>query len=243
MIPRSAPSGSTEWSGERPHRTRDGGALRPGRYISEHASCSFVNELESVATRIAEADPERAVGLYETFIAACYEKASEVDDSSGYLGMFSGSLFARWVTPLGRQSPPTRPTPWPGCLGGWRGTSMGSGRTLRRHRVGPRRGRAGGVCRPPQAPRRHRNGASVHPAPDRHSAPCCLHRPARCRRVHRVCGTIRPHRQGLPRVATILAAKDDPAAALTWTERGLRHRGQLRPPGEASRTADRARPP
>ena len=63
-------------------------ALRPGRYISEHASFSVVNELEPVAARIAEADPERAVGLYETFIAACYEKADEVDDSSGYFGMF-----------------------------------------------------------------------------------------------------------------------------------------------------------
>ena len=73
-------------------------ALRPGRYISEHASFSLVNELESVAARIAEADAERAVGLYETFIAACYEKADEVDDSSGYLGMFGGSFFARWVT-------------------------------------------------------------------------------------------------------------------------------------------------
>jgi hypothetical protein len=72
-------------------------ALRPGRYISEQASLSLVNELESVAARIARADPERAVGLYETFIAGCYEKADEVDDSSGYLGMFGGSLFARWV--------------------------------------------------------------------------------------------------------------------------------------------------
>src|SRR5258708_31810665 len=31
-------------------------------------------------------------------MAAGYEKADEVDDSSGYLGMFGGSLFARWVT-------------------------------------------------------------------------------------------------------------------------------------------------
>ena len=38
-------------------------ALRPGRYISEHASFSLVNELESVAARIAEGDPECAVGL------------------------------------------------------------------------------------------------------------------------------------------------------------------------------------
>ncbi len=71
---------------------------RPGRYISEHASFSLVNELESVAARIAGADPEHAVGLYGTFIAACYEKAGEVDDSSGYFGTFGGSLFPRWVT-------------------------------------------------------------------------------------------------------------------------------------------------
>jgi len=35
-------------------------ALRPGRYISEHASFSVVNELEWVAARIAAADSERA---------------------------------------------------------------------------------------------------------------------------------------------------------------------------------------
>jgi hypothetical protein len=57
-------------------------ALRPGRYISEHASFSLVNELQSVAARIAGADPERAVGLYKTFIAAYHEKAEEVDGQS-----------------------------------------------------------------------------------------------------------------------------------------------------------------
>jgi hypothetical protein len=53
-------------------------------------SFSLVNELESVAVRIAGADPGRAVGLYETFTAACYEKADEMDDSSGYFGTFAG---------------------------------------------------------------------------------------------------------------------------------------------------------
>ncbi len=57
-------------------------ALRPGRYVSEHASFSLVNELQSAAARIAEADPERAVGLYKTFIAACHEKGEEVDRQS-----------------------------------------------------------------------------------------------------------------------------------------------------------------
>ena len=78
MIPRSEPSDSTESSSERSHQV----ALRPGRYISEHASFSLVNELQSVAAQIAGADPERAVGLYETFIAACHEKAEEVDGQS-----------------------------------------------------------------------------------------------------------------------------------------------------------------
>jgi hypothetical protein len=41
-------------------------ALRPRRNISEHASFSLVNELQSVAARIAGADSECAVGLYET---------------------------------------------------------------------------------------------------------------------------------------------------------------------------------
>src|SRR5258707_408716 len=77
------------------------------------------------------------------------------------------------------------------------------------------------MCRPPQAPHRHRNGASVHPAPDRQAAACCLHRPARCRRVHRAGGTIRPDRQGLPRDGHHPGREGRPAAALTWTERGL----------------------
>jgi hypothetical protein len=42
-------------------------ALRPCRYISEHASFSLVNELQSVAAWIAGTNPERAIRLYETF--------------------------------------------------------------------------------------------------------------------------------------------------------------------------------
>jgi hypothetical protein len=57
-------------------------ALRPGRYICEHASFSLVNKLQSVAARIAGADPERAVRQYETFIAACHEQAEEADGQS-----------------------------------------------------------------------------------------------------------------------------------------------------------------
>jgi hypothetical protein len=76
-------------------------ALAPGRFISEGASYSFVRGLEEVAQQIGgitEASPDRGVALYETFIAGCYEKAEEVDDSSGSLGAFGGGLFCGWVT-------------------------------------------------------------------------------------------------------------------------------------------------
>jgi hypothetical protein len=54
---------------------------------------SLVNELQSIAARIAGDRPQRAVGRtrrssppvrrpYETFIAACQEKAEEVDGQS-----------------------------------------------------------------------------------------------------------------------------------------------------------------
>jgi hypothetical protein len=35
---------------------------------------------------------ERAVTLYELFLAGCYEKAEELDDSSGGFGMFVEGL-------------------------------------------------------------------------------------------------------------------------------------------------------
>lgn len=43
------------------------------------------------------------MGLYETFVAACYQKAGEVDDSSGDYTMFGGPLFCSWVTARSRR--------------------------------------------------------------------------------------------------------------------------------------------
>lgn len=42
-------------------------------------------------------EPARAVALYEAFLAGCYEKAEELDDSSGSFGTFVGELFCGWV--------------------------------------------------------------------------------------------------------------------------------------------------
>src|SRR6266702_6871853 len=98
MNPRSAPSDSTEWSGELPPSNSRWRKLTAPAATSPSTRLSPLSTSSNRSPRIAEADPKRAVGLYETFIAACYEKADEVDDSSGYLGMFGGSLSARWVT-------------------------------------------------------------------------------------------------------------------------------------------------
>lgn len=75
-------------------------ALRPGRFIADRARFSFVGDLEAVQEQVAkriDTAPAQAVALYEAFLAGCYEKADEVDDSSGSLGMFVTSLYCGWV--------------------------------------------------------------------------------------------------------------------------------------------------
>lgn len=75
-------------------------ALQPGRFIAYGAGWDFVSSLAGVATQLAKllrADPGRAVGLYETFLAGCYEKAEELDDSSGNFGMFVVRLYGDWI--------------------------------------------------------------------------------------------------------------------------------------------------
>jgi hypothetical protein len=75
-------------------------ALDPGRYVYDGACFSFVGDLHEVEARVAglvEAAPERAVALYEAFLAGCYEKADEVDDSSGSFGMLVIALVCGWV--------------------------------------------------------------------------------------------------------------------------------------------------
>ena len=75
-------------------------ALVPGSFISYKAAWSFVDELKEVANEVdtvIENEPERAAHLYETFIAACHEKADEIDDSSGDFGMLVDDLFRGWI--------------------------------------------------------------------------------------------------------------------------------------------------
>ncbi len=76
-------------------------ALEPGYFISYRRSSGFVEELEevreSVLALVAEGEADRAVGLLELFIAGCYEKAEEIDDSGGTFGDFVGELFCDWI--------------------------------------------------------------------------------------------------------------------------------------------------
>lgn len=75
-------------------------ALEADGFVSDRACFSFVGDLEEVEGEIAalvETDPARAVGLYEAFLAGCYQKAEELDDSSGSFGAFVAELFCGWV--------------------------------------------------------------------------------------------------------------------------------------------------
>lgn len=75
-------------------------ALHPGAFIPYGACFSFVSDLDEVAAKIAQlvsSDPARAGILYETFLAACYFKIEELDDSSGSFGQFVDDLYCGWI--------------------------------------------------------------------------------------------------------------------------------------------------
>jgi len=79
-----------------------------------------VSDLEGVAAKIAKlisSEPARAAALYETFLAGCYEKAEELDDSSGSLGQFVHELCCGWVK--ARQAESADPDETASRLLGW----------------------------------------------------------------------------------------------------------------------------
>jgi len=75
-------------------------ALNPGVFIADRGCSKFVRDLDEVSAKIAElvdTAPARAVALYATFLAGCYEKAEEVDGSSGDFGQCVDELFCGWI--------------------------------------------------------------------------------------------------------------------------------------------------
>ena len=76
-------------------------AIDLGEFISYNRSWDFVRGLEDVKHKIdalvKDGRAERAVSLYEIYLSGCYEKADEIDDSGGNLGMFFEDLFCAWI--------------------------------------------------------------------------------------------------------------------------------------------------
>jgi len=78
-----------------------GSTLRPGQFISYNAGRSFITALEAVDAQlkalIASGQAAQASEYYELFIAACEEKADELDDSGSNFHDFVAWLFCGWV--------------------------------------------------------------------------------------------------------------------------------------------------
>jgi len=72
-----------------------------GRFVRYGDMFDFVRHLEQVEQRlealVSDGEADRAVALYEAFLAGCYEKIEECDDSGANLGMFWADLFCGWV--------------------------------------------------------------------------------------------------------------------------------------------------
>jgi hypothetical protein len=84
-----------------PFEQRIESALQPGAFIRYRAVDDFEDGLDRVKEEIEKlgkaGEAERAVGLLEAFIAGCYLKAEELDDSGGTFGVFVQSLFCAWI--------------------------------------------------------------------------------------------------------------------------------------------------
>lgn len=76
-------------------------ALQSGIFVRYGSVGKFVRGLQAVADRLSQlvgdGHPRLAADLYQTFIAACHEKAEELDDSGGDFGRFVQELFVGWL--------------------------------------------------------------------------------------------------------------------------------------------------
>lgn len=75
-------------------------ALIPGQFVPDHRCGDFIDNLEAVEGRLfalIARDPSRAVSLYDAFLAGCFEKTEELDDSGGGYGFFVQRLLSGWI--------------------------------------------------------------------------------------------------------------------------------------------------
>lgn len=76
-------------------------ALAIGTFVDYRHGWDFVAGVEAVRGTIVplieKGEAARAVDLLEMFIAGCYEKSEEIDDSSGRFGQLVEELFCDWI--------------------------------------------------------------------------------------------------------------------------------------------------
>lgn len=77
-------------------------AVQPGTYIGYREITAFIEAMEGLRAQVTSLIPQegkaaKSVALLELFIAGCYEKAEEIDDSSGEFGRFVCDLFCDWI--------------------------------------------------------------------------------------------------------------------------------------------------
>jgi len=203
-------------------------ALQPGHFISYNGSHGFVSDLQEVANeieKIVPADGARAARLYETFLAGCYEKAEELDDSGGNLGMFVESLFCGWIkarTVAGADRDETAKT----LLDWMDRDDYGFCHQLEREAV-KAFDKEGLVAFERQVRVRH----AEQPAQDSHRAYVHRRRGEMLRAIYAqqqnvesyvaLCDRTELSPQDCLVVATMLKARRKPDEALVWVERGL----------------------
>jgi len=78
-----------------------GRTLDFGQFVSCRQTWDFVSDLDQIKDQVdalvQEGEAERAIRLYEAFLAGLYDKAEETDDSGGELGAFFQGLFVSWI--------------------------------------------------------------------------------------------------------------------------------------------------
>ncbi|MBP7936801.1 MAG: hypothetical protein KA354_19335 [Phycisphaerae bacterium] len=76
-------------------------ALFRGHFVPYGEMFHFAEGLDSAKNQVdalvTQGQFQRAVTLYEVFLAGCYDKAEEVDDSGANLSMFFEDLFISWI--------------------------------------------------------------------------------------------------------------------------------------------------
>ena len=96
-------------------------ALAPGAFIGYRHSWDFLKDVEAVRGEIVplirNREAPRPVALLETFLAGCYEKSEEIDDSDGNFGQFVEQLFCDWIR--ARQAANAEPDETVGTLLSW----------------------------------------------------------------------------------------------------------------------------